>query len=150
MERGLGCLQPWGYPQSLIFICIGYNTSMPYRILERGFHHIYNRGFEKQFPVIPAKDDSPRGGILDNIIIQISPLRILFFNEFNFPLSLPCFEIGFSCKCFCKSLVIFKIHKSMNMILLCKSFIQFILMFITTTKNISCYTDIEDSMWLRS
>jgi hypothetical protein len=43
--------------------------------------------------------------------------------------------------------MIFKVYKSVNMIFFCKALIEFVAVFVSSTENISCYSDIENSLW---
>ena len=85
---------------------------------------------------------------LNNIIVEIFPHWISFFYESYFPLSHPMLEIFFSLNCWCHSIMTFIVYEIYNIIFICESFEMMIFMFKNSLNKVTCYTDIESTIFI--
>ena len=73
-------------------------------------------GPERQNLRLGREDEFSGGHWLKQVLKQISPVWIMFFDQFDFPLSLPILKIFFSCNCFDNFHWTFIIDKAMQVV----------------------------------
>ena len=101
-------------------------------------------GKVKRRPEDPGETNVP----LNNIIVEIFPHWISFFYESYFPLSHLMLEIFFSLNCWCHSIMTFIVYEIYNIIFICESFEMMIFMFKNSLNKVTCYTDIESTIFI--
>ena len=83
---------------------------------------------------------------LRQLLIQISPARVLFFNQCYLPYPTPFLELFLAGDSGDRIRCLFVVHQRMDCISFCKTFHRISFMFIHPSGQIICYTNIQRSV----